>query len=202
MNTRRVLAASFLLSAMFLSAMASAQSHIRIAPGTFTPVASEASGGSELTLPGGLKAPQGMFDEFWNDPEIVKQLELTPEQKTQLQQAAMAQKLALVDSGAGALKSFVLLSAIVDAEPFDEAAYQKASDELAATTAKTVQSLAEMVATRRRILTPDQFAQLRAMQKAKREAAKRKADAAESCSPARRGRGGREIPSSLGRPMD
>jgi len=198
MNTRRPIAAIF-----FLSAMAFAQSNIRIAPGTFSPAASEEISGSELALPGGLKAPQGMFDEFWKDPTIVKQLGLTPEQSTQLQQAATAQKLALVENGAGALKSFVLLSAIVDAEPFDEAAYQKASDILAATTAKTVQSLAEMVAARRRILTPDQFAQLRVLQKARREAAKREAAAAAtSCDAPVRGRKAREIPSSLGRPMN
>jgi len=197
MNTRRVLAATFLLSAM-----AFAQSNIRIAPGTFSPADSEETNGSELTLPGGLKAPQGMFDEFWKDPAIVKQLGLTPEQSTQLQQAATSQKLALVENGAGALKSFVLLSAIVDAEPFNEAAYQKASDELAATTAKTVQSLAEMVAARRRILSPEQFTMLRALQKAKREASKREAAAAASCDSPARGRGARKIPSSLGRPMD
>jgi Spy/CpxP family protein refolding chaperone len=194
MNARRILAAIFLLSAMAL-----AQGNIQIAPGSFHKHQGKSSG-SGMMLPGGLKAPQGMFDEFWNDPQISKQLELTDDQRTQLQAAATAQKLELVDSGAGVLKSFVKLSALLEAEPFDEAAYQKASDELAASTGKTVQNVAEMMAARRRILTAEQFAKLRAIQKAQKLSAKRKAAAA-SCRPERRGGGARKVPSSLARPL-
>jgi Spy/CpxP family protein refolding chaperone len=196
MNTRRIAAAVLLFSAM-----AYAQAKIRIAPGALAPPPGEERSGPGLMLPGGLKAPQGMFDEFWNDPEIAKQLELTDDQRKQLEEAATAQKLALVDSGAGALKSFVKLSALLDAEPFDEAAYQKASDELAAATGQTVHSLAEMVAARRRILSAEQYAKLRVLQKAKQEAARRKKAADASCGPAGRGGRAREIPSSLETPL-
>jgi len=70
--------------------------------------------------------PEGLMDDFWSDPAMVADLHLTGEQRKRLQMHRSHRKLALIDSGADALKGFVWLSSILDAEPFDDAAMRTA----------------------------------------------------------------------------
>ena len=133
---------------------------------------SQAAPASGFALPGGFKPPEGIFDEFWNDPATAGQLHLTDAQRKQLQDAALEQRLSLIDSGAEALKSFLKLSALLEAEPFDDAAYQRQLSELSATTGKAVQNFGEMAATPRRVLSYEQWTKLQSLKKAKQAAAK------------------------------
>jgi Spy/CpxP family protein refolding chaperone len=182
MNARRIAAATILLSAMAFAQ--TAQTSFRTAPGSFPPMAKQGSAFSKLMLPEQLEETAGFFDE----------------QRAKLQKASTAQQLALIDDGADAMKSFVRLSAIVDAEPFDEAAYDKEATALAATAGKTVKNVAEMVAFRRRILTGDQYAKLRTLQKQRTREARRKREA-ERWKMHRRGAEHPSVPSSLSHPL-
>jgi Spy/CpxP family protein refolding chaperone len=144
-----------------------------------------------LPFPSGFKPPEGFLDEFWNDSTVSAELHITSDQRKRLQDAAVAQRLALIDSGADALKGFVLLSSILETEPFDNAAYEKRLNELASTTGKAVQNLGEMVVTPRRILTPEQWTKLCSVRKAKQAAARAAAKPTSQ----------RKIPSSLSEPV-
>jgi Spy/CpxP family protein refolding chaperone len=127
---------------------------------------------SGFTLPGGFKAPEGLFDDFWTDPAMAAELRLNDAQRKQLQDAALTQRLSLVDSGAEILKAFLKVAASLDAEPFDEAAYKKQLDELAASTGKAVQNVGEIAVAPRRVLTSEQWAKLKSLKKAKQAAAR------------------------------
>jgi Spy/CpxP family protein refolding chaperone len=202
MNARRVAAATILLSAMVFAQ--TAQTTLRAAPGSRPAMPEQDSAFSKLMLPEKLGDAAGFFNEFWKDPEISAALKLTDSQRQQLQQESTAQQLLLIDDGANLMKSFVRLSAILDAEPFDEAAYNKEAGALAATTGKTVESLAEMVAFRRRILTGEQYAKLRALQKERSRKARQRREAERwkmNQQMQRRGPAQPRIPSSLDQPM-
>lgn len=149
----------------------------------------------EFPFPGGFKPPDGFFDEFWKDPAIADQLHLSDEQRKQLQDAALTQRLALIDSGAEAFKAFLKLSAALDAEPYDDAAYNRQLSELAAATGKAVQNVGEMAAAPRRILTTEQWAKLQSIKRAKKAAAAA-AKAVPKTAPQPR------IPPSLQQPME
>jgi Spy/CpxP family protein refolding chaperone len=127
---------------------------------------------SGFALPGGFKAPEGLLDDFWSDPAMAAELRLSDAQRRQLQDAALTQRLSLVDSGAEILKGFLKVSASLDAEPFNEAAYKKHLDELAASTGKAVQNVGEIALAPRRVLTPEQWAKLKVLRKAKQATAR------------------------------
>lgn len=119
---------------------------------------------------GGFKPPDGLLDEFWNDPAYTGELHLTGAQRKQLQEAMLAERLSMIDRGADCMKALLRLSAILNADPFDDAAYKKQMEELSASAGKAVGNLGEMVATPRRVLTAEQWTKLRSLQRAKRQA--------------------------------
>ena len=136
--------------------------------------------GAGLPFPPGFQPPAGFFDEFWKDPAFAAEIHLSDAQRKQLQEAALSQRLAMVDGGADAFKALIKLSATLDAEPFDDAAYQKQLDELAASSGKLVQTLGAMAASPRRVLNNEQWAKLQSRQ---RERAKQQAVAKAAASP-------------------
>jgi Spy/CpxP family protein refolding chaperone len=125
-----------------------------------------------FSLPNGLNPAAGLLDQFWNDPATVAELHLTDQQRKQLQDAALTQQLALIDGGADALKAVVRMSALLDADQLDDAAYKKQLSNLAAATGKVVEDFGEMVGAPRRVLSQEQWRKLQSIQKAKRAAAK------------------------------
>lgn len=152
--------------------MASAQTSVAIAPQTANhgPAAGMAAPG--FSLPGGLNPSAEMFDQFWNDPAFTAELRLTDGQRKQLQEASLNQRLALIDGGAEALKAITHLSAILEADRLDDAAYQQQLDNLAAATGKLVRDFGEMAVSPRRVLSLEQWRKLQSLQRAKRAAAK------------------------------
>jgi len=125
----------------------------------------------DFPFPKGFNPPAGLFDQFWNDPECTAELHLTDVQRKQLKDAALAQRLALIDGGADALKAFTRLSALLEADQLDDAAYKQQLDALAAATGKLVLDVGEMTVSPRRILTLEQWRKLQSLQRAKRAAA-------------------------------
>lgn len=150
--------------------MVAAQTSVPNAQHANSPVPSSPITAPGFPFPPGFTPPAGLFDPFWNDPAFTAELHLTDAQRKQLQDAALTQRLALIDGGADALKAFTRLSAILDADQLDDAAYQQQLDNLAGATGKIVKDLAEMVVSPRRVLTAEQWRKLQALQRAKRAA--------------------------------
>jgi Spy/CpxP family protein refolding chaperone len=125
-----------------------------------------------FALPEGFNPSAGLFEQFWNDPACTAELHLTDAQRKQLQDAALTQRLSLIDGGAEALKALVRVSAILEADQLDEAAYKQQMNNLAAATGKLVLDVGEMTVSPRRVLTVEQWRKLQSLQKAKRVAAK------------------------------
>jgi Spy/CpxP family protein refolding chaperone len=149
---------------LIMSAAAIAQTDNRTAPPARPSAPASAPG---LPFPGGFTPPAGLFDEFWTDPAVDAELHLSEAQRKQLREAALNQRLELIDAGADALKSFARLAAIYEADQLDEGAYKREVNALANVSGKVVQDLGEMAATPRRVLTPEQWRKLEAIRRAK-----------------------------------
>jgi Spy/CpxP family protein refolding chaperone len=147
--------------------MAAAQTDVTVAPGTNSKAGVAAPG---FSLPGGFTPPAGLFEQFWNDPACAAELHLTDAQRKQLQDAALTQQLSLIDGGADGLKTLARLSALLNADQLDEAAYKQQLSNLAAATGKVVQGVGEMAVEPRRVLTAEQWHKLQSLQRAKRTA--------------------------------
>jgi Spy/CpxP family protein refolding chaperone len=124
-----------------------------------------------LPFPGGFHPPAGLFDQFWNDPACAAELHLTDVQRKQLRDAALSEQLSLIDGGADALKAVARLSALLEADELDDAAYKQQLNNLAAASGKLVQDVGEMIVAPRRVLTLEQWRKLQSLQRAKRAAA-------------------------------
>jgi Spy/CpxP family protein refolding chaperone len=153
-----------------LSLMLTAQTNVTVAPGTNPPATATGITAPGFPFPGGFNPPAGLFDQFWNDSAIAAELHLTDVQRKQLQDAALIQRLSLIDGGADALKALARLSALLEADQLDEAAYKQQLNDLAAASGKLIQEVGEMVASPRRVLTVEQWRKLQALQRAKRAA--------------------------------
>ena len=151
---------------LLLSFLANAQTQAAPATQPMPPVAPAAGASGSplgLPLPGGLKPPVGMFDQWWKDPAAAGELQLTEAQKKQLDAGALTQQLALIDAGADGLKAMAQLSALLDAEQLDETAYKGQVGDLSAAAARLVQTLGDMAVAPRRILSPEQWKKLVAL---------------------------------------
>ena len=123
-------------------------------------------------LPEGFNPSAGLFEQFWNDPACTAELHLTDAQRKQLQDAALTQRLALIDGSADGLKAFTRLAALMEADQLDDAAYQQQLNNLAAAAGKLVRDLGEMTVSPRRVLTLEQWRKLQTWQRAKKTAAR------------------------------
>jgi Spy/CpxP family protein refolding chaperone len=148
-------------TSLFLTLAAAAQN-------TAAPAVTPSRTYSGLAIPGGFTAPEGILDEFWRDPAMARELQLSDGQKKQLEDAALSQRLSLIGVGADALKALTLLDSVLKAEQFDEAAYKQHIRDLSAAAGRAVQELGDMAVTPRRILTPDQWTKLQEMRTARR----------------------------------
>lgn len=150
--------------------MLAAQTNVTVAPRTNPqgmPAGITAPG---FPFPSGFNPTAGLFDQFWNDPACTAELHLTDVQRKQLKDAALTQRLSLIDGGADALKAFTRLSALLEADQLDDAAYKQQLDILAAAAGKLVLDVGEMTVSTRHVLTLEQWRKLQSLQRAKRAA--------------------------------
>ena len=152
---------------LVLPVITMAQMDANRAPQAHPPAASAGPAAPGFPFPGGFTPPAGLFDQFWNDPAIAAELHLTEAQRRQLQAAALAQQLSLIDGGADGLKALARLSALLDADQLDDAAYKQQINNLAAVAGKLVQDVGDMAAAPRRILTLEQWRKLQSLQRAR-----------------------------------
>jgi Spy/CpxP family protein refolding chaperone len=150
--------------------MVAAQTNVTVAPRTNPQGIPAGVTAPDFPFPSGFNPTAGLLDQFWNDPNFTAELHLTDVQRKQLKDAALTQRLALIDSGADALKAFTRLSALLEADQLDNAAYKQQLDILAATAGKFVVGVGEMTVSPRRILTLEQWRKLQSLQRAKRTA--------------------------------
>jgi len=171
---------SIIAAVLVLPLMVAAQTNITAAPRTNSQGAPAGMTAPGFSLPKGLNPAEGLFEQFWNDPVTTAELHLTDQQRKQLQDAALAQRLSLIDGGADALRAVVRLSALLEADQLDDAAYKQQLDNLAAASGKLVKDFGEMVVSPRRVLTLEQWRKLQTLQRAKRAAARTSAPSHQS----------------------
>ncbi len=112
--------------------------------------------------------PAALMSDWWNNPEVANELHITAAQKKQLEQVSTNLKLTMIDAGATALKSYVRLQSLLDADQFDRAAYNQELDTASGAAAKLVKDLGGMALNVRTTLTADQWHKLEAMRAAGR----------------------------------
>ncbi len=117
---------------------------------------------------GNWHPPTALLTDWWNNPETANELRLTDAQKKQLEQVSTNVKLTLIDAGATGLKSYVRLQSLLDADPFDRAAFNQELDAASAAAGRLVKDFGQMAVTVRTTLTAEQWHKLEAMKSAGR----------------------------------
>jgi Spy/CpxP family protein refolding chaperone len=114
-------------------------------------------------VPKALQAqPQGYFF-FSRSPNLpaVQKLDLTPEQRKSIDDIFQQHRLKLIDLEAGLQKEELILEPLVTAEPPDDAKVLAQIDRVAQARAELEKANSRMLWQVRRLLTPDQWKQLR-----------------------------------------
>ncbi len=168
-NVEGLMKLAFVVTAVLVfPLMMAAQTNVTVAPRTNPRGMPAGVTAPEFPFPGGFNPPAGFFDQFWNDPAFTAELHLTDVQRKQLEDAALTQRLSIIDGGADALKAFTRLSALLEANQLDDAAYKQQLDLLAAAAGKLVVDVGEMTVSPRRVLTLEQWRKLQSLRRAKR----------------------------------
>ncbi len=100
---------------------------------------------------------------WWKNSKIAEKLQLTDSQIKQLEDAFYQHRLKLIDNGAEMEKADMKLQQMMDADTVDEAQVNAQVDQVLAARGKMEREFTMMTLNFRRILTPDQWKQLRAM---------------------------------------
>jgi Spy/CpxP family protein refolding chaperone len=134
-----------------------------------------AIGFSQDTMPAPPPGPGGPGDKhimmfkrelgaWWKNSDIAQKLNLTDSQVKQLEDTFYQHRLKLVDIGAEMQKSDMKLQNMLDADTVDESAVNAQVDQVLAARGKMEREFTNMNLNFRKILTPDQWKQLRSMQ--------------------------------------
>jgi Spy/CpxP family protein refolding chaperone len=122
--------------------------------------------------PGGPGGPGGkhimMFKRelgaWWKNSKVAEKLNLTDSQIKQLEDTFYQHRLKLVDVGAEMQKADMKLQQMLDADTVDESAVNAQVDQVLAARGKMEREFTNMNLNFRKILTPDQWKQLRSIQ--------------------------------------
>ena len=161
---KRFLCALFLLSPLLLFSQSTP------APRQEPRPAPRAGHDMHMGMPGmdWMASNAGLFSEWWKNPEVASELRLTDAQKAQLDQASLSMKLAGIDALASAGKSFVMLQSQLEADQFNESAYNQQVDQLSTAASRLIKDVGQSVLTMRKTLTPEQWRKLQAWQHSRR----------------------------------
>ena len=110
---------------------------------------------------GGMKRREPM--KFWNNSEIATKLNLTDQQKQQLESTFTGYRLKLIDQHAAVQREEVKLEPLIQADKLDEGAITKQVDTLVAARGQLEKTMAMMGVDIRKVLTTDQWKQLKQM---------------------------------------
>jgi Spy/CpxP family protein refolding chaperone len=107
---------------------------------------------------GPMRVPMG---RWWENPKVVSQLGLTPEQTQKLEAITLNEATAMVDLKAAVEKAEISLRAASDATPFDARRVRDAFGVFLQARNKLEMQRFEMLLKTREVLTADQWRQLR-----------------------------------------
>jgi Spy/CpxP family protein refolding chaperone len=106
----------------------------------------------------------GPLGAWWKNSKMAEQLHLTDAQVKQLEDAFYQHRLRLIDYGAEMEKADMKLQQMLDSDDSSDAAVNSQVDEVLAARGKMEREFTLMHLNFRKILTPDQWKQLRSMQ--------------------------------------
>ena len=105
----------------------------------------------------------GLWWRWWKNAEVVKTIGLNDTQVQKIEQIFQESRLKLVDIHASLQKEEIKLEPLLEADNPDESAVLSAIDRISATRANLEKANAQMAFAIRRVLTPEQWKQLRAL---------------------------------------
>jgi protein CpxP len=103
------------------------------------------------------------FGRWWNNPQLAQQLNLTDQQKKQMDDIFLQHRLKLIDLHASLEKQETLLQPMIEADQPDEAKILSQIDAVAQARAELEKANARMLFDIRKTLTPEQWQKLKAM---------------------------------------
>ncbi len=154
---------SFLIAALLCllaPGFAFAQSFDGPAPGPGGPNPAQGPG---MPGPPMERAFHEHFGRWWNNPEMAQQLNLTDQQKKQMDDIFLQHRLKIIDLNANLEKQETLLHPMIEADQPDEAKVLSQIDAVAQARADLEKANAHMLFDIRKTLTPDQWQKLKAM---------------------------------------
>ncbi|HYX69733.1 MAG TPA: periplasmic heavy metal sensor, partial [Terriglobales bacterium] len=104
---------------------------------------------------------------WWKDSEIVRQLQLSDAQVSQIEQTFLNARLKLIDLNADAQRQETLLQPLVDADQMDEAKISAQIDQVLAARTRLEKSNMMLMFDIRKVLTVEQWKKLRDLQQAR-----------------------------------
>jgi Spy/CpxP family protein refolding chaperone len=130
-----------------------------------------AQGPSTMPPPGGPGGPEKghvmvykrEMGAWWKNSKVAEKLNLTDFQIKQLEDTFFQHKLKLIDIGAAVEKSDMKLQQMLDADTVDESSVNAQVDQVLAARGQMEREFTTMNLNFRKILTPEQWKQLRAM---------------------------------------
>jgi len=106
---------------------------------------------------------RGFGGSWWKNSELAEKLKLTDQQKQQLEQTFLDYRLKLVDLRADVERQELKLQPLMDADQLNESQISSQLDTLLAARMKLEKTNAMMNVSMRKVLTADQWKQLRSM---------------------------------------
>jgi Spy/CpxP family protein refolding chaperone len=101
--------------------------------------------------------------KWWENPELVSKLQLTESQVTQLNQIFYDHRMKLIDYGAEMEKQDLKLQTLLDADQPNESQVSSQVDQVLAARGKIEREYTMMNLAQRKVLTVDQWKQLKAL---------------------------------------
>jgi Spy/CpxP family protein refolding chaperone len=109
-----------------------------------------------------MRGPEGDHGMWWNNPEVITRLAITPDQKKKMDEIFLQSRVQLIDLNASLEKEQLLLQPLMDANPVDQPKALAQIDKIADTRAELEKTNAKMLLGIRSVLTPEQWTKLRA----------------------------------------
>jgi Spy/CpxP family protein refolding chaperone len=105
---------------------------------------------------------EGTHGQFWNNPKLVEQLQLTVEQRKDMDAILLSHRSQLIDLHAAEQKAELEMEPLMSADQPNETAVLAQIDKIAATRAELEKANARFLLALRAKLTPDQWKQVQA----------------------------------------
>lgn len=106
----------------------------------------------------------GPMGRWWKNADVVQKLGLSDEQVQRIEKIFQDHRLRLIDVRANLERAEVTLQPMIESDSPDEAAVMKQIDKVAAQRAELEKANAQMLFAIRRVLTPEQWKKLQALQ--------------------------------------